>query len=377
MNYPDEWDDIDYEPGEIDESYSEFIDDLEDLKDSSWTAEEAEKAYKKHAEEQDLPTLEEFSLFSDPEIERALDENLEEQEFHRQEIETAYKQGNDFAVTVLLSTFFESYLSTKLSGFAEKNNTILDPEDIGDGELGYHEMISKADKLDILDSDEKEKKIMKAVGSSRNQYLYDSFEHLDPENKTIIQDSGLIDKAVDLYDSRLGIEPDNRIIEHDREETSSAEDAIDRIEETIKNSSKVVGTTLMNSIFQQYMIHHLNKPGNGRMTLNGSKIKQRDEPFYTIRDRFKNFRYAETNNEDLGVEESDFDRMIQVFEAVYDAKKKYSHNIGAFAEGNGIDDDTFEEAIDYFDDVKEEVFPDSGTYAPTTDDQDKWGSSLN
>lgn len=374
MDFPEDWEEIDYEidEEEVEELYSKLMDDLEDLNDEPWTS---EGLYGEDIDE-DLPTLYEFSLESDQEIVRALDENFEEQEFHREEIETAYKQGNDFAVTVLLSTFFESYLSTKLSAFAETNETILEPEEIQDGALSYHEMISKADKLDILDNDEKEKKIMKAVGSSRNQYLYESFEHLDPENETIIQESNLIDKALDLYDSRLGIEPENRIIENEREENSSAEDAIERIEDTIKNGSKVVSTTLMNSIFQQYMVDHLNKPGNGRMTITGSKIKGRDEPFYAIKNRFKNFRYAETNKDDLGMDKSEFDRMIQVFEGIYDAKKEYSHNIASFAEGNGIEDDIFEDAIEYFDKIKKEVFPDSGTYAPSSDKQDKWGREL-
>lgn len=366
MSYiPDDWDDEDF-PHDTDQGN---LDDIE------WTEEDLDENIYDFAES-DLPDLEAFSLYSDPSITQVLDENLDEQEFHREEIKHAYKEGDDFATTVLLSTFFESYLSTKLTNFAENNETIIEPDEIRNGELGFNSMIDKSYKLGFIESEE-ERNIMRAVAVSRNQYLYDTFEHLEPENETLLEGRNLLDSAIDLYDSRLGIPSEERITNLERKEKKKSGEAIDRIEKTIKEGSKPVSTMLMDSIFQKYMVQQLNKPGNGAWYCNGSKTKARDDTFSDIITRFKNIRYSQDNRQTFGKTEREFDRMKQVFNAIHSAKTSYSHEIEAFAEGNGISESDYQKAVEYFEEIKEEVAPDSGTYAPSSQKGDKWGSDLN
>lgn len=351
----------------------EIIEDSNLLDEVEWVAESLEELEAEYTSER--PSLDEFSILSDPEISQFMEENLDEQQFHREEVKQAYEQGDDFAVTVLLSTFFESYLSTKLSEYAGKHRTILDPEEIREGEMSFHKMIEKGDKLDLFEN-EIERDIMKAIGSSRNQYLYHSFEHLEPGNETIAQEENLLETALDLYDSRLGISPEERISESGKRETVSSENSIQRIDETINEGSKAVSTILMDSIFQQYMTHHLNKPGNGAWYVNGSKTKTTQTGFNQIIKKFKNLRYSQENHQNFGREKQDFDRMMQVFSAVHNARTDYAHKLEAFAEGNGISDNDYEKALEYFGEIKEEVFPNSGTYAPNSHKGDKWGTDL-
>lgn len=346
------------------EEYADFTDEIPEILES----------YDEDLDLYEEDDLEEFSLYGDDSIQRLLDDNLEEQTFHRQEIETAYRQGDEYAVTVLLSTFFESYLSHKLSDFADENKTVLDSCEIQDGALSLHKMIDKADKLDIVESNQ-EKTIMRGVASSRNQYIYDSFESLDPENPTIIQENDLLEPALDLYDSRLGIKPDERISTKDKSKIKS--EPIERIENSIKEGSKATSTILLDSVFQQYMTQQLNKPGNGSKTVNGSKIKPRQTNFTEMNRWFKNLHYAESNQENFipeGIESnrSKFDRMMQVFNAVHSAKTKYSHDIKAFAEGNGIQDSDHEKGIEYFEEIIKHVIPEQGTYFPTSEKDNKW-----
>lgn len=360
----------------------DYEDKLDEFLDSNyWTSEEAEDSvYEKLLGpadlEERLPGLEEFSIYEDETIIDVLDDNMEEQEFHRQELKEAYQQGNNYAVTVLLSTFFESYLSTKLSDWVDRNDTLLEPSDIQDGSMAFGEMIGKADRAGIF-THEKEKKMVDKVRKSRNEYVYNGFEMLQPENPTIIEREDLLDSAIDLYETHLGIQPEDRITEMEQPDPSELpDDHTETLEKMVENGSKVVGTTLLNDFFTQYMTQQLNNPGYGAYRKTGSKTDSRSARFDDLVHDFKNMHLGEVFHEDFSHPDFHFNHMVQIFKEVNKARKKYAHDLNAFAEGNGIDRRNYEDAVDIFHSLKDEVLFTEETYAPGENSGDRFGDNL-
>lgn len=288
-------------------------------------------------------------------------------DFHHEEVEAAYTAGVDAPAVVLLSTFFESYVTAQLESYlsacADDTTEQVTRDLLGastrfdgfeDGEevsrAGFSEKIAAARSTGFLDADNAD--LFELVSWSRNRYTSDGLDYFDPDRETPLQrhDEYGLEDAIGLYESILGLDPEESMLDRPRMEPdceTAAEVHSTTMDVLVEDGHQGAATVLLAGYFESVVTERLEEfwdiddPSAGTSSIASM-------PFGAQAEQVRNAA-LDPDSEFQLLDDPDAmhpARVYQVMTATRDERNRFGHELAAYGPGTdaGLPEDIFEDA---------------------------------